>query len=269
MTNAAAKTATEAASATTIDLAEIITLVRDVLPQQAAVTTGGEDLGAFTPVWRWLAAAQQKNTPAIIHPRIALFAADHSANPASKKNVEAALAALGSGKHRLTALAADSNADLQVYDLTGAPEAHKPQLENRHIEPSEAAHAVSYGLMAVQPGIDLLVMAALNADAETAGAKIIAALKTGSDPMQALTQNGGLDICAMLGTLAAARLAHIPVILDGAAAEAAAALMTALRVDAADHCRRADDILQASGSIKPGISGALLLSFLKSLVKAG
>jgi len=254
MTQAAAKTSPEA-----INLDEIIALVRDVLPKQAAVTAGGEDLSAYAPIFRWLAAAQQKNTPAIIHPRIALFAAAHGA---ATDKVESALTALGAGKHKLTALAADSNADLQVYDLTGADTIGA-------LEPSEAAHAVSYGLMAVQPGIDLLVMAALNPDAETAGKNIIAALQAGKAPMTALTDSGALDICAMLGALAAARLAHIPVILDGAAAEAAAALMTALRADAADHARRTDDIMAQAGTLHAPMGGALLLSFLKSLVKAG
>ncbi len=248
---------TSPASAT---FAEIEELVVNVLPPMTPVTSGGESLGNLAPVWRWLASAQGKQKPDIRHPRIALFASAHAGAADMTEKTRLAVKALADGRHALSAVAVEGNADLQVYELNldhAAP-----------VTEADAAHAVSYGLMAVQPGINLLCLAALNPAGDVAGEKIIAAIHGGMKPLTALTSFGGLDICAMTGALAAARLAKIPVLLDGAGATAAAAILKALRPDAADHARDAGDLMAGEHKAEAGIAAALLVPFLKSLSKA-
>ena len=113
------------------------------------------------------------------------------------------------------------------------------------------------------------VVAALNPAAENAGEKIIENIKSGMPPLEALLKSGGLDIAAIMGALIAARLAHIPVLLDGKGAAAAAAVLQALRADASLHSRNAAHILEDKLHPQAGMGGALLIAFLKSLTKVG
>jgi len=263
MTKTATQTALQDAT-----LGEIAEMARSVLPAMPEVTAGGEKLGKHAVTWRWLAASQYQPKPSIRHPRIALFMARHGAHPEKQGNVDLALAQLREGSHALSPLAQEANADLQVYELNldAAPRDFR---KGQALLPHEAGHAASYGLMAVQPGIDLLVASCLNPVAEDAGEKVLALLKDGKEPFDALLAAGGLDIAGLTGALIAARLAHIPVLLDGKGAGAAAAILQALRSDAAAHTRNAADILEDRLQSQPGMAGALLISFLKSLAKAG
>ncbi len=57
-----------------------------------------------------------------------------------------------------------------------------------------------------------------------------------ADPLEALRQVGGFEIAALCGAILAARLARVPVILDGFVCCAAAAVVHALASDALAHC---------------------------------
>lgn len=250
-----------------VSLDEIAEMARTILPPLPEVM-GGDKLGKYAPVWRWLAAAQHEQKPGIRHPRVALFNTPHGAYPEKQKGMAEAVEHLHAGTHVLSPVVQEANADLQVYDLNIDTTPRDFRKEHALL-PHEAAHAASYGLMAVQPGIDLLVTACLNPAAEKAGEFILMQISKGNAPFNALIAAGGLDIAALLGTLIAARLAHIPVLLDGKGAEAAAAILEGLSPGAAAHTRMASDILADNLHSQPGMTGALLVTFLKSLAKAG
>ena len=57
-----------------------------------------------------------------------------------------------------------------------------------------------------------------------------------SDPFDMLRRLGGLELAAITGAVMAARLGRIPVVLDGYAATAAAAVLFAADPRALDHC---------------------------------
>ena len=57
-----------------------------------------------------------------------------------------------------------------------------------------------------------------------------------ADPLEVLRQLGGREMAALAGGILAARVQKTPVLLDGYTACAAAAVLQALRPDAADHC---------------------------------
>ena len=71
------------------------------------------------------------------------------------------------------------------------------------------------------------------------------------DPLEILRCFGGRDLAGMVGAILAARHQKIPVLLDGYAVCAAAAVLHALNPDAIDHC------LAAHLSTEPA-HGALL-----------
>jgi nicotinate-nucleotide--dimethylbenzimidazole phosphoribosyltransferase len=56
------------------------------------------------------------------------------------------------------------------------------------------------------------------------------------DPFEALRRVGGREFAAIAGAILAARVQRIPVILDGLAATAAAAVLVKARPDSLDHC---------------------------------
>ena len=57
-----------------------------------------------------------------------------------------------------------------------------------------------------------------------------------SDPFDMLRRLGGLELAAITGAVMAARLGRVPVVLDGYAATAAAAVLFAADPRALDHC---------------------------------
>jgi nicotinate-nucleotide--dimethylbenzimidazole phosphoribosyltransferase len=57
-----------------------------------------------------------------------------------------------------------------------------------------------------------------------------------NDPLEVLRRLGGRELAAMAGAILAARLQHIPVLIDGYVATAAAAVLFAADPKALDHC---------------------------------
>jgi nicotinate-nucleotide--dimethylbenzimidazole phosphoribosyltransferase len=198
----------------------------------------------------------------IARPRIALFAATHGlafgVPGGAPQAMARELALWTDGGGPLAPDLARIDCDLRLYELA----IDQPTDDSRRgpaMTDSGAALALAYGMMAVEPGVDLLVLGALGAGAVLAGRLVRLALLGGeapggdaallrpallrhaglADPLEILAALGGPDIAAILGAILASRLAGVPVILDGVAAEAAAAVAWTLRPDAIDHCRLA------------------------------
>ena len=245
-------------------LDDIRGLVQNDLPRLPAHEPPAS-LRDFAGLWRWLADAQHKPRPSIRRPRLAIFLSRHGAFPEQQESLSAQLAELESGNHAAAALAREANADLQVYELDLA----RPSRDFRAqaaLSEDEAAQAAAYGMMTMQPGVDLLLVSAPNPVADLAAAEIRRALKAGMDPFDALMRFGGFDIAAMTGAIVAARLARVPVVLEGAAAETAADILTALEEDAAAHARKSGALLWERTELPAPCRGALLIPFLKSLI---
>ncbi len=67
-----------------------------------------------------------------------------------------------------------------------------------------------------------------------------------ADPLDALRRLGGLELAAIAGAVVASRLARTPVLLDGYACTAAAAVLHAIDPKLLDHCQ------VAHLSVEPG-----------------
>ncbi len=67
-----------------------------------------------------------------------------------------------------------------------------------------------------------------------------------TDPFEILRCVGGFELAAIVGAIIAARLARVPVLLDGYVCTAAAAVLYAVDARALDHC------LVAHRSVEPG-----------------
>jgi nicotinate-nucleotide--dimethylbenzimidazole phosphoribosyltransferase len=226
-----------------VTLEEIARLVRHDMPSVPPMQAEAR-LGEFAPVRLWLARAQEKQAPTLRHPRLALFLGAYGEDFA----LDAACATL-------TPLAEEANADLRVYELAAEAGAF------------DTAHAIAYGLMAVQPGVDLVAAATLHPKSKTAGEAVIAAIDAGEEPFTALGKHGNADIAAALGCMIAARLAKTAVLAEGTGAKAAIRVLEALRPGSSAHALDAAEILPQKTALPAGAACALAIPFLRALAR--
>lgn len=258
-----------------------------VAQRQAELTKPAGSLGRLEEIAEWLAAWQGRAEPRIERPRIAVFAGTHgvaargvSAYPpeVTQQMVKNFL----SGGAAINQLAASIDADLRIYELDLD---HPTDDLSRGPAMSEtrAANAMAYGMMAVEPGIDVLCLGEMGIANTTTAATLAAALFGGSgadwagpgtgvagaalahkiavidealahhkdtiaakDPLALLAAVGGEEFAAIAGAIVAARMGRVPVLLDGYACTAAASVLYAHDRRALDHC------LVAHRSAEPG-----------------
>ena len=234
----------------------------------ARITAREGTLDALADAAVWLAGWQGKMPPDLRRPRLALFAAGHG--HALRPELDGAtpvverIADFTHGEAAAKRLAGALDAELKVYDLAadqpGGDAANGPSLTE-----TDAAHAMAYGMMAVEPGLSVLSIGslapaagrlptlallailldldpaglAIGAEADWLAASIARHRDRQTDPLGLLAAIGGREHAAMLGALLAARLAKLPTILEDRAALAAALILARLDHRAAAHARPA------------------------------
>ena len=243
--------------------------------REAQLTKPAGALGRLEDLAQWLATWQGRHPPRIERPYVAVFAGNHgiaargvSAYPAevTKQMVRNFI----DGGAAVNQLCAQADADLRVYELA-LDEPTRDFTEQPAMEEADCARAIAYGMMAVEQGIDLLCLGEMGIGNTTSAAALCLALYGGSaadwvgrgtgiddaglarktalieaavarhrpvltDPLEALRCLGGFELAAILGAVMAARLARAPVVLDGYACSAAAAVLHALDRRGLDHC---------------------------------
>jgi nicotinate-nucleotide--dimethylbenzimidazole phosphoribosyltransferase len=259
----------------------------EVVRRQAELTKPPGALGRLEEIAEWLACWQGRAQPRVERPRIAVFAGTHgvaargvSAYPpeVTQQMVKNFL----NGGAAINQLAATIDADLRIYELDlDHPTADFTQ--GPAMNEARAANAMAYGMMAAEPGIDVLCLGEMGIANTTSAATLCAALFGGSgtdwagpgtgvkgpaltnkiavidaaldrhrdaiaerDPLTLLAAVGGEEFAALAGAILAARMGRIPVLLDGYACTAAAAVLHAADRRALDHC------LVAHRSAEPG-----------------
>lgn len=246
-----------------------------VRARDAALTKPPGSLGRLEGIAEWLAAWQGRAMPAVDRPLVAVFAGNHgvarrgvSAYPAEVTVQMVANFAAGGAAINQICLA--NGLGLKVFDL-----ALDHPTGDITIEPalSEVACAatVAFGMEATAGGFDLICVGEMGIANTTVAAAVYHGLYGGTaedwvgrgtgiddagldrkrsavaaaiachagylgDPLEVLRRVGGREVAAMFGTLLAARVERIPVIVDGFVATAAAAILHAARPDAIDHC---------------------------------
>jgi nicotinate-nucleotide--dimethylbenzimidazole phosphoribosyltransferase len=232
-----------------------------------------------------MATWQGRHPPTVEHPRVAVFAGNHgvaalgvSAYPAEV--TKQMVLNFTSGGAAVNQLCKNADADLRVYEMAldqpTADFTKQPAMTE-----TECTHAMAYGMTCVEPGIDLLALGEMGIANTTSAAALTAALFGGSgtswagpgtgvhgaqlqkkaevidlglkqhrdvlgDPLRALQCLGGQELAAIVGAVMAARIAKVPVLLDGFATTAAASVLYRIDPHAIDHC------LVAHCSAEPG-----------------
>jgi len=246
--------------------------------RQSALTKPEGALGRLEELAIWLAAWQGREPPALERVAALVFAGNHgvvahgvSAYPSA---VTAQMVAnFEAGGAAINQLCRTARADLTVVPL----ELDRPTADfctAAAMSEAECLAAINQGMAALAPGLDLLAIGEMGIGNTTSAAAICGALYggpaawwtgpgTGLDrhgvahkaavvgrglmrhaeafgsPLEILRRLGGREIAAMAGALLAARERRVPVLLDGFAAGAAAAVLQALEPAALDHVRAA------------------------------
>jgi len=232
-------------------------------------------LGRLEDIAEWLAAWQGRHPPAVEHPRVAVFAGNHGVASLGVSAYPAAVTAqmvknFVAGGAAINQICRTVDADLRVYEMAlDEPTADFTTAEA--LGEAACVRALAYGMMAVEPGIDLLCLGEMGIANTTSASALASALFGGdpadwvgpgtgvegaqlarkrevvaaglarhrdrlSDPLMALACLGGHELAGIAGAVLAARLARVPVLLDGFTTTVAAAVLEALSPGLLDHC---------------------------------
>jgi nicotinate-nucleotide--dimethylbenzimidazole phosphoribosyltransferase len=268
---------------------------------------GAAALGRLGTLAAFLATWQGRHPPTLRHPRTALFAASHGV--ASRLGIAPGatarrVARCVEGDAPVNDACRSVDGDLRLYEMA-LDQPTADLTEGPAMGEEDCARAMAYGMMAVEPGIDLLVLGVMAQASEVAAAALAALLFGGAaedwangpaaeavaaalarhrdatgDGFETLRRAGGIDLAALAGAVMAARLARVPVILDGFAATAAAATIFAADPRGLDHCLVADastpparrlaailgqtPLLELGLSSGEGVAGTVAVAMLKT-----
>ena len=212
--------------------------------RESQLTKPAGALGRLEEIAAWLATWQGRHPPTADHPRTVVFAGNHgvaargvSAYPAevTKQMVQNFI----EGGAAVNQLCRVFDADLRVYEMNlETPTADI--VEAPAMTEEECARAIAYGMMAVEPGIDVLAVGEMGIGNTTVAAALCLGLFGGSaaewtgpgtgvggaalkakrqavasaaarhvgagDPFEILRRLGGLELAAMTGAVLAARM---------------------------------------------------------------
>ncbi len=243
--------------------------------RETLLTKPAGALGRLEELSVWLARWQGRHPPRVDRPRVAVFAGNHGVAARGVSAYPPAVTAqmvqnFIAGGAAINQLCKAVDADLRVYEMA-LEHPTRDFTEGPALSDEECARAAAYGMMAVESGVDLLCLGEMGIANTTSAAALCHALYgdtaadwvgpgTGAegatlarkveavvagvarnraamtDPFEILRCVGGHELAAIAGAVLAARLAHVPVVLDGYASTAAAAIIHAARPDALDHC---------------------------------
>jgi nicotinate-nucleotide--dimethylbenzimidazole phosphoribosyltransferase len=251
----------------------------DGLPGPAEVQPRRRGLGRLDEIAAWLTAWSGRNPPSVNRPVIAIYAGGHglSAHLREAPPVRGQLEAMAAGIAPVSQAAQAQGAGLDAFDLAlDRPVADITQ--TAAMSEKECAATMAFGMEALAKQPDLLALGEVGTGGEVAAAAVVFALfgseasdwsahpalveqaaarakrEGAADPLDILRQLGGREMAAIAGAILAARTQKTPVLLDSYGGCAAAAVLAAIRPDAADHC------MAAQVSAEPG--HALLLERL-------
>ena len=243
--------------------------------RESQLTKPDGALGRLEEIAHWMCEWQGRHPPRVNHARVCVFAGNHgvaahgvSAYPpdVTAQMVQNFIAGGGA----VNQLAEMVDADLRVYEMALDQPTEDFTL-GPAMDEAECVRAITYGMMAVEDGIELLALGEMGIANTTAAAAICHALLGGDaadwtgpgtgvagavldakiaavgagvainkaamvDPLHVLRCLGGQEIAAIAGAVIAARMARIPVLLDGYTCTAAAAVLHAIDPALLDHC---------------------------------
>ncbi|MBB5710945.1 nicotinate-nucleotide--dimethylbenzimidazole phosphoribosyltransferase [Sphingomonas xinjiangensis] len=244
------------------------------LARQSVLTKPAGSLGRLEEIAVFLAGWQARERPRLDRSRVAVFAGNHGVAARGVSAFPPAVTAqmvrnFREGGAAINALAGAAGLELMVVPLElGRPTADftiGPAMSE-----DECLVAVNAGAAVVEPGLDLLVLGEMGIGNSTSAAALCAAsfsgsatdwvgpgtgvhgiqlsaklavveaglaLHAGADaPLERLRRLGGHEIAALAGAVVAARMARVPVLLDGFICCSAVAPLAVTVPGVVEHC---------------------------------
>jgi len=243
--------------------------------REAQLTKPRGALARLEELSEWLARWQGRYPPRLERPLAAVFAGNHgvasrgvSAYPAE---VTAQMVAnFKAGGAAINQLCRTFGADLCVHEMAlDRPTADFTQ--SPAMSDAECADAMAVGMAAVEDGVDVLCLGEMGIANTTSAAALCHALFGGAaadwtgpgtgveghaldakigvvaegvalhraaldDPLEILRRLGGRELAAIAGAVIGARMNRVPVLLDGFACTAAAAVLHRIAPNLIEHC---------------------------------
>lgn len=222
----------------------------------------------------WLSRWSGK-VPGAARPTLAIFAGTHYVDarvdyPSGESETQARVDAIADGRSPVHGVCGPLGIGLKVFDLAlGYPAGDI--VEKDALDEKACAATIGFGMEAIAGGVDLLGLAATGRGDLVANTAILVILCGGTaadwimpggdirlnalvtladkaaqraagwrdDPLRLLRALGGREHAAIAGAILAARMGHVPVILDGMTALTVALLIERLRPGSCSHCRSA------------------------------
>ena len=275
----------------TSELNEIRALIASIRPLEVRSGRGVD------PVFSWLEAAQGgKALPHIEHPRLSLFSSANgfaaAMNLPSDIDYGKFIRGCLEGTGRLNRLALAANTDLRLYEMDNEAPSEDALAGAAALDEGDLVRCMAYGMMAVEPGLDLIALTGFGHGSTLSAHALIAIhreipkddltvtrlVRQAPDfkGLAALAKIGGYEIAAICGAIIAARLANCSVLIDDAQGLAAALVLQAENPSLVDHCRLygepAGDVAGLSLQIpfiqspEPGVAMACAISLLRTHV---
>jgi nicotinate-nucleotide--dimethylbenzimidazole phosphoribosyltransferase len=241
--------------------------------RQAVLTKPPGSLGRLETLAQDIAAWQGTDRPRITRAQALVFAGNHGVcaqgvNPFPQEVTALMVANFKTGGAAINQLCRVAGAELSVIPLDlDTPTADFTQ--GPAMTEDECLAALNQGAAAVDPHADIILLGEMGIGNSTTSAALAhglfggapgdwvgpgtgsseeglarkcdvvaraVALHTGRAPLALLAALGGREQAALCGAVMAARLARIPVLLDGYICTAAVAALHAARAGALDHC---------------------------------
>ena len=241
----------------------------DALNHTAAQLEGCEN--TFADLCKWYSACSGRS-PAIHRPSVTLFAGTHAVENildggASSEQLLTSVTRISEGSAYINRLCHQHDVGLKVFDL-----ALQIPVDDISSEPAldekSCAGTIAFGMEAIAGGADLLCVAALEAKPTVSALSILSVLGDVSikdiveirdkedeavrqnlsaalslveghtnNSLEVLRRLGGRETAAICGAILAARSQHIPVLIDGYTALAAALVLHKLEPNSLDHVK--------------------------------
>jgi nicotinate-nucleotide--dimethylbenzimidazole phosphoribosyltransferase len=252
--------------------------VAKVKARDAQLTKPPGALGRLEDITEWLAAWQQRANPRVENPVVAVFAGNHGVVAQGVAAYPQAVTAQMVANFQNDGAAVNQicktfDLGLKVFELAlDVPTQDITQ--DAALTEKDCAATMAYGMEAIANGCDLLCIGEMGIGNTTIAAALAHGLFGGSaadwvgpgtgvdaeglkrkadavtravalhqshlnDPLEVLRRLGGRELAAMAGAILGARLNHVPVLIDGYVATAAAAVLFKADPRALDHCMAA------------------------------
>lgn len=246
--------------------------------REAQLTKPPGALGRLEAVSEWMAAWQGHYPPRAERCVVAVFAGNHGVVAQGVAAYPSAVTAQMVANFQADGAAVNQicksfDLGLKVFELALQVPTRDITV-GAALDEADCAATIAYGMEATADGCDLLCVGEMGIGNTTIAAAICHGLFGGDasewvgpgtgvdaaglarkadavrravelhrshlgDPLEVLRRLGGRELAAMAGAILAARMQHIPVLIDGYVATAAAAVLAAIRPDALDHCMAA------------------------------